>query len=88
MKIQVVFPMRWLPLTKAGLAVAAVCLAGQVLAQPAPSVPANGGSAANPVLPANAKDDRAKRIDHEVSRAPVKPQHYPSTPQPPVPKQR
>lgn len=88
MKMQIVFPVRWLPFTQAGLAVAAVCLAGQVLAQPAPGAPASVGSAANPALPANVKDDRAKRTDHDVSLAAVKPPHYPSTPQPPVPKRR
>lgn len=71
MKTHATSPMRWLPLVKAGMVIAAVCLAGQVLAQAVHKVP----------------DDRAKRPrkHREVQRGPVKPQYYPSNPQPPVP---
>lgn len=86
MKTHATSPLRWLPLAKAGMALAAMCLAGQVLAQAAPNAPANGGSTANPVRPV---DDHAKHSHHHAFQlAPVKPQHYPSTPQPPVPTRR
>ncbi|WP_157040240.1 hypothetical protein [Polaromonas naphthalenivorans] len=85
MKTHATSPLQCLPLTKAGMAIAALCLAGQVLAQAAPNAPANGGSTADPVRPA---DDHAKHSHREAQPAPVKPQHYPSTPQPPVPTRR
>jgi hypothetical protein len=88
MKTHATSPMPWLPLAKVGMAIVAVCLAGQVLAQVAPNAPANGGSAADQARPATSTDDHAKRPLREVRRGPVKPPHYPSNPQPPVPTRR
>jgi len=61
------------------LPIAALCLAGQVMAQAAP---ANGGSSAQ------VPNERAKPAHGEVRPGPVKPPHYPSNPQPPVPTRR
>jgi hypothetical protein len=61
------------------LPIAALCLAGQAMAQAAP---ANGGGGAQ--SPA----ERAKPARSEVRPVPATPPHYPSKPQPPVPTQR
>ena len=74
------------PFVKAGMAVAALCLAGQVFAQTPPAAPATG-AAAYPAAAASAPGG-ATHAHREVSRAPVKPPHYPSNPQPPIPTQR
>lgn len=90
MKVHPISQTRWLPLGKASMALVAVCLAGQVLAQAAPSTPADGISAADPTGAAKAPSDRASgsHPHREVRRGPVKPPHYPSNPLPPVPTRR
>ncbi len=88
MKTHAPSPLRWWPLAKAGMAITALCLAGHALAQAAPAVPASGGTTADQPRPANAADDRAKPPHREVRRGPVKPQNYPSNPQPPLPTRR
>ncbi|MBT9475066.1 hypothetical protein [Polaromonas sp.] len=60
------------------LPIAALCLAGQAMAQAAP---ANGGGAQAPT-------ERAKPAHGEVRPVPATPPHYPSAPQPPVPTRR
>lgn len=85
MKTHAPSSLRCLPLTKAGMALAALCLAGQVLAQATPHAAANGGTTADPAHPV---DDHAKHSHRQAQPAPVKPPHYPSTPQPPVPTRR
>jgi hypothetical protein len=60
------------------LPIAALCLAGQAIAQTAP---ANGGGAQAPT-------ERAKPARDEVRPVPATPPRYPSTPQPPVPTRR
>ena len=86
MKKPATSPQRSLPFVKTGMAIAALCLAGQVLSQAAPPVPAYGATA----YPAGAASTPAdtRHAHREVSRAPVKPPHYPSNPQPPIPTQR
>lgn len=89
MKTRSTFSMRWLLSAKAGMAIATVCLAGQVLAQATPNAPTVDGVA---VGQATTQDDRgANKRPHqhrEIRRGPVKPPHYPSNPQPPVPTRR
>lgn len=89
-------PLNSLPLAKACMALAAVCLAGQVNAQTAPAAPPNAASAATTEAdsgtdvrqpgkrPGNGTTPSTKRRE-DVSRAPVQPRHYPSSPLPPVP---
>jgi hypothetical protein len=60
------------------LPIAALCLAGQAMAQGAP---VNGGGAQAPT-------ERAKPARSEVRPVPATPPRYPSTPQPPVPTRR
>jgi hypothetical protein len=90
MKTLATFSMHWLPTAKAGMAIATVCLAGQVLAQATPNALTVDGVVAGQARPAATPDDRAKRPQQhrEVRRGPVKPQHYPSNPQPPLPPRR
>ena len=93
-------PLSTLPLAKAFMAMAAVCLAGHVNAQTAPSAQPTAAAAAaaaastetgsgNGALragkpPGNGAAPLAKRREG-VSRAPPQPTHYPSSPLPPVP---
>lgn len=91
MKTHAPSPLRWLPLAKAGMAITALCLAGHALAQATPAASAastNGGTTAEQPRPANAAGDRAPPPHREVRRGPVKPQNYPSNPQPPLPTRR
>ncbi|MCJ7800211.1 MAG: hypothetical protein MUP33_10735 [Polaromonas sp.] len=88
MKVHPISQRRWLPLGKASMALVAVCLASQVLAQAAPGTPAYGASATDQAGAAKVPKDRATRPHREVQRVPVKPLHYPSNPQPPVPPRR
>lgn len=90
MKVYPIFQKRWLQLGNASMAFVAVCLSGQVLAQGAPGTAADSGNAANKAGDAKAPNDLATRphLHREVRRGPVKPQHYPSNPQPPVPTRR
>lgn len=78
MKTHVTPRMCGLPMARSGLAIAALCLAGQVMAQ---AVPASGGGTPAP-------NERAKPAHGEVRPGPVVPPHYPSKPQPPVPTRR
>lgn len=90
MTTRATFSMHWLPSAKAGMAIATVCLAGQVLAQATPNALTVDGVAADQARPATTQDDRAKRPHQprEIRLGPVKPQHYPSNPQPPLPTRR
>jgi hypothetical protein len=90
MKTRSTFAMHWLPLVKAGIVIATVCMTGQVLAQATPDALTVEGVAAGQAPPATTPEDRAKRPQrhHEVRRGPVKPQHYLSNPQPPLPPRR
>lgn len=90
MKIRAIPQMRCSPLTKSGMALVAACLAAQVLAQGAPSPPTDGANAASQAAPAPAPNERAvgAHPHREVRRGPVKPPHYPSNPQPPLPTRR
>lgn len=90
MKTPATFSMHWMPSAKACMAIATVCLAGQVLAQATPNALTVDGVAAGQARPATTPDDRAKRPHQprEIRLGPVKPQHYPSNPQPPVPPRR
>lgn len=88
MKTHMTLPTRWALLAKTGIAMVAVSLAGQAIAQAAPNPPLNGVNVAEQSSPAATRDNRAKRTHREVRGAPVKPQHYPSNPQPPVPQRQ
>lgn len=89
-------PLSTLPLAKACMAMAAVCLAGHVNAQTAPPAQPTAASAAstetgsgNGALrvgkpPGNGAAPFTKRREG-VSRVPAQPTHYPSSPLPPVP---
>lgn len=90
MKTRSTFSMHWLQSAKAGMAIATVCLAGQVLAQATPNTLTDDGVAAEQARAATKPDDRAKRPHQprEIRRGPVKPLHYPSNPQPPLPPRR
>jgi hypothetical protein len=89
-------PLRTLPLAKACITLAAVCLAGHVNAQTAPYAQPTAAAAAstetgsgNGALragkpPGNGAAPLAKRREG-VSRAQPQPTHYPSSPLPPVP---
>lgn len=90
MKVYPIFQRCWLPLGNTSMAFVAVCLSGQVLAQAAPSSSADGVNAGNRAGAAKAPNDLATRpqLHREVRRGPVKPPHYPSNPQPPVPPRR
>lgn len=92
-------PLSTLPLAKACMTLAAVCLAGNVNAQTAPPTQPTAASAASAALtetdrgtgalragkpPGNGTASLAKRRE-AVSRAPAQPRHYPSSPLPPVP---
>lgn len=92
MKTHATFSMRWLLSAKTGMAIATVCLAGQVLAQATPNALTVDGVAVGQARPATTPDDRgANKRPHqprEIRLGPVKPQHYPSNPQPPVPTRR
>lgn len=83
---------RWLPLAKTGMAIAALCVAGHVLAHGDDDhgTPAKGAKSASQADATKPSGDGANRPRHthkhgEVSRGPVKPKEYPSNPLPPVP---
>lgn len=86
MKTHTTSLMHWASLARTVAAAAVLNMTGQVLAQTPPPAPAIGG-AAYPAVAASAPGG-AKHARREVIRAPVKPQHYPSNPQPPVPTRR
>lgn len=91
--------LRFLPLAKVCMAVVSVCLAGPALAQTtqalqpaqplaASTAPAEAGSHHNVLPTAKAGGSGAKSAaqrDEDVSLPPVRPNHYPSSPLPPVP---
>lgn len=85
MKTHITLPTRWASLAKTGIAMVAVSLAGPAITQAVPNPPLNGVNVAEQPSPAATLDNHAKRTPREVRGAPVKPQHYPSNPQPPVP---
>ena len=76
----------WMPVTKVGLAIALLVGLAHVQAAPNDAAPSPAGNTAqgDAAKPAS-KAPKAHQHKKEVTLAPVKPEHYPSHPLPPVP---
>ncbi len=76
----------WMSISKVALGITVVVALAQVQAAPndAASYPSGSTAQGDTATPA-AKAPKAHRHQKEVTLAPVKPEHYPSNPLPPVP---